>query len=139
MPGPRLVPLVTEQRNPAASAGTFHTVGRDSSRRMSAHAYEVRPRKDHRGVRLISDALPFGALWYGEPNAASNAVGYAKFYSRSAGRACSISLTEDNPKFTDIIATILRVAVTIKNTARQRFDDWPSPALRAHGIAYEYK
>jgi hypothetical protein len=24
------------------------------------HLYEVRPRKDHRGVDLISDALPFG-------------------------------------------------------------------------------
>jgi hypothetical protein len=47
------------------------------------HVYEVRPRKDHRGVDLISDALPFGRLWYGEPNAASNAIGYAKFYSRS--------------------------------------------------------
>jgi hypothetical protein len=23
------------------------------------HLYEVRPRKDHRGVNLISDALPF--------------------------------------------------------------------------------
>jgi hypothetical protein len=32
---------------------------------------------------LISDALPFGRLWYGEPDAASNAIGYAKFYSRS--------------------------------------------------------
>ena len=28
------------------------------------HVYEVRPRKDHRGVDLISDALPFGRLWY---------------------------------------------------------------------------
>jgi hypothetical protein len=27
--------------------------------------------------------LPFGWLWYAEPNAASNAVDYAKFYSRS--------------------------------------------------------
>jgi len=44
---------------------------------------EVRPRKDHRGVDLISDALPFGRLWYGEPNAVSNAVDYAKFRSRS--------------------------------------------------------
>jgi hypothetical protein len=43
----------------------------------------VRPRKDHRGVDLISDALPFGRLWYGEPNAVSNAVDYAKFRSRS--------------------------------------------------------
>jgi hypothetical protein len=49
----------------------------------SRHAYEVRPRKDHRGVDLISDALPFGRLWYGEPNAVSNAIDYAKFYSRS--------------------------------------------------------
>jgi hypothetical protein len=39
--------------------------------------------KDRRGVDLISDALPFGRLWYGEPNAASNAVDYAKFRSRS--------------------------------------------------------
>jgi hypothetical protein len=28
------------------------------------HLYEVRPRKDRRGVDLISDALPFGRLWY---------------------------------------------------------------------------
>ncbi len=43
----------------------------------------MRPRSDKRGVDLISDALPFGRLWYGEPNAISNAIGYAKFYSRS--------------------------------------------------------
>ena len=49
----------------------------------SQHVYEVRPRKDHRGVDLISDALPFGRLWYAEPNAVSNAIGYAKFRSRS--------------------------------------------------------
>jgi hypothetical protein len=30
-----------------------------------------------RGVDLISDALPFGRLWYAEPNAVSNAIGYA--------------------------------------------------------------
>ena len=29
----------------------------------SQQPYEVRPRKDHRGVELISDALPFGRLW----------------------------------------------------------------------------
>jgi len=39
--------------------------------------------KDNRGVDLISDALPIGGLWYGGPNAVSNAVGYVKFYSRS--------------------------------------------------------
>jgi hypothetical protein len=45
--------------------------------------YEVRPRKDKRGFDLISDALPFGRLWYDGPNAASNAIGYASQYSRS--------------------------------------------------------
>jgi len=49
----------------------------------SQHVYEVRPRKDHPGVDLISDALPFGRLWYGELDAITNAIGYAKFYSRS--------------------------------------------------------
>jgi len=47
------------------------------------HLYEVRPRADKRGVNLISDTLPFGRLWYGEPNAITNAIGYAKFFSRS--------------------------------------------------------
>jgi hypothetical protein len=46
----------------------------------SQHIYEVRPRKDHRGVDLISDALPFGRLWYVE---VSDAIDYAKFCSRS--------------------------------------------------------
>jgi hypothetical protein len=31
------------------------------------HVYEVRPRKDKRGVDLISDVLPFGRLWYDGP------------------------------------------------------------------------
>jgi hypothetical protein len=46
----------------------------------SMHTYEIRPRKDGRGLDLISDALPFGHLWYLEVAAA---IGYAKFYSRS--------------------------------------------------------
>ena len=47
------------------------------------HVYEIRLRKDHRGVDLASDALLFGRLWYAEQNAISNAIGYAKFRSRS--------------------------------------------------------
>jgi hypothetical protein len=34
----------------------------------SQHVHELRPREDYCGVDLISDALPFGRLWYGEPN-----------------------------------------------------------------------
>jgi len=42
----------------------------------------------HRGAGGLtksdfSDALPFGRLWYGEPNAIINAIDYAKFRSRS--------------------------------------------------------
>jgi len=44
------------------------------------HVYEVRRRKDKRGVDLISDAVPFGRLWYTKPD---DAIGYAKFRSRS--------------------------------------------------------
>jgi hypothetical protein len=44
------------------------------------HVYEVRPRKDHRGVDLISDVLPCGRLWYDTPD---HAIGYAMHSSRS--------------------------------------------------------
>jgi hypothetical protein len=44
------------------------------------HIYEIRPRKDHRGFDLISDALPFGGLWYTQ---VLDAVEYAKHRSRS--------------------------------------------------------
>ena len=47
---------------------------------MSIDLYEVRPRKVKRGIDLISDALPFGRLWYED---ASAAVDYAKHSSRS--------------------------------------------------------
>ena len=33
---------------------------------ISIRFYEIRLRKDHRGVDLISDALPFGRLWYNQ-------------------------------------------------------------------------
>ena len=49
----------------------------------SQRVYEVRPRRDKHGYDLISDVLPFGRLWYAGPNAISNAVDYAKFFSRS--------------------------------------------------------
>src|SRR5262249_46145574 len=38
------------------------------------------PRKDHRGVNLISDALPFGRLWYSQ---VSDAIDYGKHSSRA--------------------------------------------------------
>jgi hypothetical protein len=49
----------------------------------TAHIYEVRPRKDKRGVNLISDVLPYSPLWYAGTNAISNAISFARFNSRS--------------------------------------------------------
>jgi hypothetical protein len=49
---------------------------------MSIDVYEVRPHKVCRGVNLISRALPFGRLWYAEPDVVSKTIGCAKFYSR---------------------------------------------------------
>ena len=51
--------------------------------KLMSHVYEIRPHKDKRGVDLISDALPFGRLWHGGPNAIDNAIGYALHHSRS--------------------------------------------------------
>jgi hypothetical protein len=57
------------------------------------HAYEFHRRKDHRGVDLISDALSFGRLWYAEPNAISNAIGYAQFILLSwFGAPCVLAI-----------------------------------------------
>jgi len=54
------------------------------------HIYGVRPRQDRRSFDLISAVLPFGRLWYGDPDAITNAVGYAKFYSRSHDAAIRV-------------------------------------------------
>ena len=67
---------------------------------------KVRPSKDHCGVNLISNALPFDRLWYGEPNAIRNAVGYAKqsnslYCSLSATSLVALLATETLPAFAD--------------------------------------
>ena len=50
---------------------------------MDKTIFEISPRRAMAGFRFVCDALPFGRLWYGEPNAVSNASNNAKFYSRS--------------------------------------------------------
>jgi hypothetical protein len=66
----------------------------DGSTVSSMHVYEVRPRRDHRGVDLISDVLPFGRLWYARPQASGNAVSYAMHYSRSHDAVIRTSRTD---------------------------------------------
>jgi hypothetical protein len=70
----------------------FPTPGRCSQR-----TFEVGPRKDHRGGDLISDALPFGRLWHNEPDALYNAIGYAKFRSRSHRAVICVYDSAGNP------------------------------------------
>jgi hypothetical protein len=41
---------------------------------------QVQSRKNHHRVKIVSDALPFGQLWYSK---SQMLTGYAKFYSRS--------------------------------------------------------
>src|SRR5262245_40785287 len=57
------------------------------------HVYEVRPRIDRRGFDLVSDALPFGRLWYGEPNALDSIrrLGYRRILIRKAALMCAVS------------------------------------------------
>jgi hypothetical protein len=43
--------------------------------------YEIRPRKDRRGIDLISERLPLGVLWFEGADAIEDAVNYAKRFS----------------------------------------------------------
>ena len=54
-----------------------------SFEKISAASQANSATSNHRGVDLISETLPFGRLWYREPNAAANAIGYAMHRSRS--------------------------------------------------------
>jgi len=55
------------------------------------YTYEVRPRADRRGFNLISDVLPFGALWHTK---ADHAIDYAKFFSAGKEPGQSSLLTQ---------------------------------------------
>jgi hypothetical protein len=54
---------------------------------MTMHVYETRPRKDHRGVDLISDVLPFGPLWYGGLDAIRDAAGECEVFTAESSPA----------------------------------------------------
>jgi hypothetical protein len=57
---------------------------------------QARRWSDKRGVDLISDALPFGRLWYGDANAVANAIGYAEHFSQSHDAVIRVYDTADN-------------------------------------------
>src|SRR5262249_19042158 len=45
------------------------------------HVYEIRARKDRRGIDLIGERLPLGVLWFKSPDAIEDAVNYAGSFS----------------------------------------------------------
>jgi hypothetical protein len=83
---PAEISLAAGQRVPQTIGGMWRPKTLAESRPdypltlLCSHVYEIRPRKDKRGFDLISDALPFGGLWYLK---ADNAIEYAKHRSRS--------------------------------------------------------
>jgi hypothetical protein len=82
---------------------------------------DARPCKDHCGVTLISDVLPFGRLWYIEPNAISNAVDYAKF--RSCSHDAVIRVYDEAGNVIESISThwrVQRVAISINQPSDNR-------------------
>jgi len=60
------------------------------------HVYEIRAHKSNRAVDLLSEALPFGRLCYGGPDAVRNAIGYARFFTRSHGAVIRVYDTAGN-------------------------------------------
>jgi hypothetical protein len=73
----------TGKKRPLPSSGPLNTFCEKSGQFVKPIRPTRIPRKDRRLVDLISDALAFGRLWYGEPDAVSNAIGYAMHRSRS--------------------------------------------------------
>ena len=76
------------------------------------HVYEVRPRRDKRGVDLISDVLPFGRLWYDTPN---NAIGYATHSSRSHDAVIRVY---DDAALSTLVRRGIRPAISFSATGK---------------------
>ena len=60
--------------------------------------YQVRTRKDKRGVDLISDALPFGRLWYEGPEAARQCTSTDKLRRVSSPMRCRVRCQRLRPR-----------------------------------------
>ena len=63
----RLLFLSARQRRIKSRQDALAAEMRVLIRTNKMHVYEVRPRKDRCGADLISDVLPFGRVWYGNP------------------------------------------------------------------------
>ena len=99
----------------------------------SQHVYEVRPRKDRRGIDLIGERLPLGVLWFEGPDAIEDAVNYARSFScshpaiirvfdESGTFAVTLELVDDFSRVVNISARPLRLCLmsSSKSIARSK-------------------
>ena len=88
----------------------------------SQHVYEIRPRKDRRGIDLIGERLPLGVLWFEGPDAIEDAVNYARAFSHShpaiirvldepGALAVTLELADDFSRAVNISARPLRLCL----------------------------
>jgi hypothetical protein len=76
---------------------------------MSMHVCKVRPRKDKRGVDLISDGAAVRSALVPRTTAATGAIGYAKPYNR---------LHDAVIRVYDAPGTVICIVRTISSTTR---------------------
>src|SRR5678815_3011329 len=102
----------------------------------SQHLYEVRPRKDRRGIDLIGERLPLGVLWFEGPDAIEDAVNYARSFSHphpaivrvldeSGTLAVTLELADDFSRAVNISARPFRPSLmsSSKSMARSKEEE----------------
>jgi hypothetical protein len=103
--------------------------------------FEIRPRKDRRGIDLIGERLPLGVLWFEGPDAIEDAVNYARSFSHphpaivrvldeSGTLAVTLELADDFSRAVNISARPLRPCLmsSSKSIARSKNRKRPSRA-----------
>jgi len=95
----------------------------------SQHVYEIRPRKDRRGLDLISERLPLGVLSFEGRDAIEDAANYARSFSyshpviirvfdESGTFAVTLESTDDCSRAVNISARLARHLFSIEGRCR---------------------
>ena len=102
----------------------------------SEHVYEIRRRKDRRGIDLIGERLPLGMLWFEGYDVIEDAVSYARSFSyphpaiirvlnESGTLAVTLELVDDFSRGVNISARPLRPCLmsSSKSIARSKEEE----------------
>ena len=107
----------------------------------SQHVYEVRQRKDRRGIDLIGERLPLGVLWFEGPDAIEDAVNYARSFSyphpatirvlnESRTLAVTLELADDSSRAVNISAPPVRPYLMSWSKSIARFKEQEATLVR---------